>query len=444
MNIIGLALIFLTAAFPALQLTPLLDAGNAAGLLSQYLGMAALVLMAWTQILAARIKGFESLFGGLDQMYVLHKWSGITAMLAMLVHSSVDADVAGSVGGLFSRLAEGLGEVSLYGLLLLSALSVATFIPYHLWKWSHKAMGALFALGALHFIGVAKPFAMTDPAGWYTGAFCAAGLLAYAWTLLPDRFRPSSRYSISGIEDTGGATAITLRAHGRALKPAAGQFGLVRFTGSGMSEPHPYTFSGIEPDGQLRVTIKPLGDFTRNIRSALEVGQDVRVQGPFGRFRLATRKPQVWIAGGIGITPFLTWARALPSDAPTVDLFYCVKSQAEAPHLQEIKQLAGNKPNLNLHLIVSCENQRLTADMISDVMGDALKNTKVSFCGPLPMRASLQKDLRAYGVSRRQFHFENFEFRTGLGMQWLLDKIIRPTIRTVFEKIQAQTLLVSR
>lgn len=429
MNIIGLTLVIATAAFPAAQLAGLSDAGNAIPLFSQYLGMAALVLMAWTQLLSARIKGTETLFGGLDQLYVLHKWAGISAMLAMLLHSSIDADLPGSAGGPLSDLAEGLGEVSLYGLLLLSAVSVATFIPYHLWKWTHKAMGALFALGALHFVWIAKPFAMTDPPGLYTGAFCVAGVLAYAWTLVPDRLKPHHKYRISNIDQTGGATAVTLEPIGHALKPTPGQFGIVQFTGSQNAEPHPFTFSRIDGDGRLRVTVKPLGDFTSNIGQLLEVGQTVRVQGPFGRFKMAPRKRQVWIAAGVGITPFLTWAQALPANAPAVDLFYCVKSRSQAPHIEKVAALADEMPNLNLHLVVSNEGQRLTARAISDAVSDELTTVRVSFCGPKFMRTGLQRDLRGFGLSARQFHFEEFEFRSGIGLAGLVKAIIKPLLR---------------
>ena len=425
MNPLGLFLVIATAAFPAIQLLALPDIGNATALFSQYLGMAALVLMAWAQVWATRLPGLETVFGGLDRIYVLHKWAGISALLAMVLHNSIDADMPGLGGGLWNGFAEGLGEVSLYGLLLLSALSIATFIPYRLWKWTHKAMGALFAAGALHFFLIAKPFAMTDPAGLFTGVFCLAGLLAYAWTLLPDRFRPARRYRICELEETGGATAVTMKPVGGGLKPSPGQFGIVRFMGSGKTEPHPFTFSGIGSDGMLRVTVKPLGDFTNRIGESLKVGQDVRIQGPFGRFRQPSRKRQVWIAGGIGITPFLTWVRALPADAPAVDLFYCVRSPEQAAHLAEIKALAERKPNLTVHLVLSSEGQRLSANRIAEQLGDDLKTARVSFCGPLALRRALQKDLRSYGVSARRFHFEEFEFRTGVGFGRFVGWLVR-------------------
>lgn len=427
MNPLGLLLIAATALFPAYQLFMLPNVTDNVALFSQYLGLAALILMAWGQILSTRLRGIETVFGGLDRVYVLHKWAGILAMLALLLHDTIDADMSGlGRETALNELAETLGEISLYGLLILVVVSVATFIPYHLWKWTHKAMGAMFAAGTFHFFFIMKPFAMSDPSGLYTGLFCVAGLAAYIWMLLPETMRPSYGYKITDIQATGDAMAITLSPAGKRLRPKPGQFGVVRFTGAGKAEPHPFSFSKIDENGSLRVTIKALGDFTFGLKNAVQIGQDVRVQGPFGRFQHSGKTQEIWVAGGIGITPFLAWAHALEESAEHVDLFYCVKSLGQAPHLSELEALVGAKPNLDLHLIVSNEGKRLTPEMISQGVHGNLSKMRVSFCGPVSLRVALRKGLAKYGVSARNFHYEEFEFRTGIGLKalavWVLNR----------------------
>lgn len=427
MNPIGLVLIVATALFPAYQLFSLPNISDQVALFSQCLGLSALILMAWGQVLATRLPGIEAVFGGLDRVYVLHKWAGIFAMVAILLHDTIDAEMRGlgRETGL-NELAETLGELSLYGLLILVVISVATFIPYHLWKWTHKAMGALFAAGSFHFVFIMKPFAMTDPAGMYTGLFCFVGLMAYGWTLLPDHMRPSRVYRISDLDQTGGATAITMAPVGAGLRPDPGQFGILRLTGANKSEPHPFSFSKISTDGELRVTVKALGDFTMNLGNTASVGQEVRIQGPFGRFRLLGKGPAVWIAGGIGITPFLAWAEALDTEVGPVDLFFCMRSRAEAPHLAEIENIADQKPNLTLHVIASAEGSRLSAEVVAQAIGIDLSKAKVAFCGPVSLRRLLQNGLRRYGVTPRRFRYEEFEFRTGIGLnrlaRWILNR----------------------
>lgn len=420
MNPTGLLIISLSTLFPAYQLFTLPNISDQTALFSQYLGLAALILMAWGQILSTRISGIEALFGGLDRVYVLHKWAGILAMVALLLHDTIDADMRGlGRGNALNELAETLGEISLYGLLILVVLSIATFIPYHLWKWTHKAMGALFLAGAFHFAFILKPFAMSDPAGLYTGLFCITGLLAYVWMLLPETMRPSYGYRITDIDRQGDTVAISMTPQKSALRPRPGQFGVFRFTGANKSEPHPFSFSRIDDDGTLRITVKALGDFTASLPQTIATGQELRVQGPFGRFCRKGNRSEIWIAAGIGVTPFVTWAADLSPEDPDVDMFYCVKSRDSAAHLTELEQFAAAKPNLRLHVVASSEGNRLDADMIGKRVSGELSNTAVSYCGPVSLREDLRKGLRTFGVGPRNFHYEEFEFRTGIGLKAL-------------------------
>nr|WP_299196910.1 hypothetical protein [uncultured Tateyamaria sp.] len=95
---------------------------------------------------------------------------------------------------------------------------------------------------------------------------------------------------------------------------------MLRFTGAGTEEPHPFSFSKICSDGLLRVTVKDLGDFTSDLKTVTLLGREVAIQRPFGRFRRSGPTAEIWVEGGIGVTPFLAWADALECDAPRVDL----------------------------------------------------------------------------------------------------------------------------
>ena len=102
-----------------------------------------------------------------------------------------------------------------------------------------------------------------------------------------------------------------------------------------------------------------------------------------------------------------------------MDLFYCVPSRSKAPHLAELEAVAKAKPNLRLHLLASAEGKRLSADIIAETVAEDLALAKVSFCGPVSLRGALQTGLRRFGVTSRRFHFEEFEFRTGVGLKTL-------------------------
>jgi len=75
----------------------------------------------------------------------------------------------------------------------------------------------------------------------------------------------------------------------------------------------------------MRFAIKALGDETSQLLDVVRPGMPAVIGGPFGRFshEKGTSR-QLWIAGGIGVTPFLSWLRALDNHPlrGRVDFFY--------------------------------------------------------------------------------------------------------------------------
>src|SRR3546814_3669556 len=52
--------------------------------------------------------------------------------------------------------------------------------------------------------------------------------------------------------------------------------------------------------------IRELGDYTRGLRDRLAIGQALKVEGPYGCFTFDDdRAHQIWIGGGVGVTPFI-------------------------------------------------------------------------------------------------------------------------------------------
>ena len=161
-------------------------------------------------------------------------------------------------------------------------------------------------------------------------------------------------------------------------------------------------------------------------RAPQEPEPPVRVDGPYGRFGGPTSKPQVWIAAGVGITPFLALADALGAEGAPVQLIYAVRSRDKAAHLAEIEEIAARTERLSLTVWESAKDGRLTTDKVVEIAGDGLRKSRVMFCGPTAMRRSLSETLTQHGVSARNFHYESFEIRTGLGFRrlaaWLWER----------------------
>ncbi|MGV6812737.1 MAG: ferredoxin reductase family protein [Brevirhabdus sp.] len=415
----GLILVVFLNLLPLIWFWPLTAKYDPIALFSQYLGAAALISMAITQVLATRMRGLELIFGGLDRIYILHKWLGISALVMVLLHDTIDADIDGlGRETLLTEIAETLGEISLYAFLALALLTIATFVPYHLWKLTHKFMGAFFAASMFHFAFILKPFALSDPLGVYLLVTCGIGVLAYAVTLLPlGRWHG---YVVEALTPTGDAVEIRLRPARRGFAHRAGQFAFVSFEAQGLSEPHPFTLSSAaRDDGTLSFTVKPLGDYTAKLARELAVGTRASVSRPFGHFKGSKRR-QVWIAAGIGITPFRALAQAHGADAPQTTLLYATRARDTAPHLAEIEKDAAALANFSMQLFASSEGNRLAASDVIEAAGGALDGVDVLYCGPEGLRRSLLAELTAAGLPTRRFHFEEFEIRSGLGLRRLL------------------------
>lgn len=421
MRPIGIILIIAALLVPLYWYVGWIAGPNGSAQFSQYIGSVSIIAMGISMMLSTRIIGLEPIFGGLDRIYVIHKWLGILAVVAILIHDTVDAELQGRETFL-TDLGETLGEVSLYGILILVVITIVTFIPYHLWLWTHKFMGLFFTFSAAHYIMLMKPLAPVTPLGIYMMVFCVLGIVAYIYTLLP--LRGGRAYQVSDVQSNGSTVSVELKPVGGGISHRAGQFAFIDIKGLKKSEVHPFTISKApNREGLLRFTIKALGDYTHDVAKSVKVGQPAKVSRAYGHFRRRNRGPEIWIAGGIGITPFLAWASEIDELKHPVHLFYCVRNEGEAIHLDELQALA-EKPNFNLYLVCSQTSGRLTIERIADAIDFSFSDADAYYCGPELMRTSLQKGMAARGMSRARFHYEEFEIRSGIGLRYLLSLVL--------------------
>ncbi|MGI9364474.1 MAG: ferredoxin reductase family protein [Rhizobiaceae bacterium] len=426
MRFTGLVIVGVLFALPLFHFAPLLVQKDPIAVLSQYAGFVSLIAMGQIMVLATRWPGIELLFGSLDRVYLLHKWLGVTALTSAVLHEAVDPEIRGmEIGGRFGDLAEQVGELGYNALLVMVTISLLTFIPYHWWRQSHKLMGIIFALAAFHTRFIEKSFANDSAMGLYILALSAVGLIAYLYTLLPatlvKRMKPCS---IVSVEDTGEAVSIVMRPNGKGIPHRAGQFAFLKLTGTNHSETHPFTISNApSPDGNLRFTIKLLGDGTIQLADSVEAGQTALVSQAFGHFTLPNlSKPQIWIAGGVGITPYLAWLGMLPRDHAPISLYICCKSRTDIAHLDAILDRELHDSNFNVHIHSSQESNRLTLADLTNVLDDA-KNTIVSFCGPEALREDVFAGLSKAGVKRKNLRYEEFVLRSGLPLRALVQSL---------------------
>lgn len=200
-------------------------------------------------------------------------------------------------------------------------------------------------------------------------------------------------------------TDIWMRPVGQALNRYAGQFAFVQFNSKAVdSEPHPFTIAAGSSEERLRFCIKNLGDYTEALQN-LKVGDLATVEGPYGYFsftKILSRK-QVWVAGGIGITPFLAMAYSIPSDL-VVTLYYCVTNPQEAVFLKELQAIAQAKKGFTVVPHYSDTQGFITAKRLIES-----KPQDYLLCGPAGMMNSLKAALLKTGTQPTTIHYEEFQ-----------------------------------
>jgi predicted ferric reductase len=384
------------------------------------LGATAFTLMGLNLLLATRWPGLDALFAGLDQIYFTHKWMGITALVCAFLHQQIKINTPGQqVMESMSALSIEVAEWSFYALVVLVLISffkrlpkLKYEIPYGTWRWTHRLLGFVFAGIAFHQFFVKAPFDNNTLLATHLNIIALIGIASFVWTQVGPWLRTSS-YKVAKITKHPAATIVDLHPRGRGIRPKPGSFAFVSFAAKGLRETHPFTVSRTSEDGGIQFSIRGLGDFTRHLRDALSEGDHARVEGGYGRFDYRRGgHTQLWVAAGIGITPFLAWADSLMADDKRqIVLIYCVRNEAEGVGLDRLEAAAQRMPGFSFILHKSDTDGRFDAARLVSVAPFEIAKASLWFCGPPPLRVALQKGLKDAGKSPRSIHFERFEFR---------------------------------
>jgi len=394
-------------------------------------GLWAVGLMSLIMVLATRPQWLERPLGGMDQIYRTHKWAGILAGIAVLLHWAIDEtggmvkDMIGRTGKVvreqgpafyesLHHLGKEMGEWTLYPLLAMILLTLLRWFPFKPWRLIHRVMPILYLMGAFHGLLLAPLNWWQQPVGWATALLIAAGSWGAVMSLL-GRIGKSRQYQgtlLQVEQPAADVTTLTCRMELRWPGHKAGQFAFLTLHDREGS--HPFTIaSAPREDGSLTFSIKALGDYTHNLASRLVPGQTLKVEGPYGCFDLQGKAsaPQLWIAGGVGVTPFLAGLEALGQSPETpVTLYYSTRSKAQDPFVPKLEALCRELSGTQLHIWDSEEKGPLTAEQLAQRHPELVQG-EIWFCGPAGFARSLKQGLSVQGLGRVPFHQEAFEMR---------------------------------
>lgn len=379
------------------------------------------ILYAWSVFLSARLLIFDDWFGGLDKAYKWHHYTGAIGFFLLALHPLFLTFRALSVGQSPSALwllganwQLNFGMIALYAVAIILPISVFLRIKYDWFIWMHRIIGGVFFLGFLHAFMAKGNMARFWPLWWYVLVISVVAVAAYLYhSILGGLVRLKYRYRVEQINTLGkNEVEILLEPTTNRLLPfVAGQYAYLSFPAHPMgAQPHPFSMASEPRQRQLRFVVKGLGDYT-NAMAKIPVGTTAWVEGPHGgfTFRRGRNYRQVWVAGGIGVTPFLSMAKALPPRKYHVDMFYCVITEAEAHFDQELSELADRNSRFQPHLF--CQDKKGFIDAKALLKGHSVRTTEFFICGPPPMMHALQRGLLEAGVPDNHIHFEDFSLR---------------------------------
>lgn len=378
------------------------------------LGFWGTIFLCLNFVLATRWSWVERLFNGLDKVYQTHVWVGKIGLLMILLHLGIlvleagpDVELTNAylIPGL--NLSYTLGQASLVLFSVLVVITLWVKINYQTWLKTHQFLGIPYILGGLHAI-----VAQVD---WYMILLTGLGGWAWLYSLLfYQRSTLQARGEVKHVRVLGDVTEITFRLD-TPIPARPGQFIFfsVEKSAAGISpEAHPFSLSKIIDSQTWRISAKQLGDYTRQLPN-LQPGDRVLIRGPHGTFGQAFPQPfprQVWVAGGIGITPFLSLLQAetQQTDPAPVHLVWAVRSRGDAHYLPEIESLVQMTPHISFHL----HEGKFSGEALERLLGkNAVHESALLMCGPAAMMSALRSQLMTRGKPQHHFFFEEFNFR---------------------------------
>lgn len=406
--------------------------------LDQYTGIIAFTAMTLAMLLATRPVWIEKPLHGLDKMYRLHKWLGIIAFSFAVLHWLVakvpvwsaeleNLVLLDAISGAtevveptaFEAFFDSLefpgiliGEYAFYLTVLFLIMALLKKIPYRIFAKTHIVMAVIYLALVFHAFALMYIDYWTQPIGIVMAIMMIVGAVSSLIILLGQvgkkRKAKGIIQSVKKYPEMNMLEVVLKSDKWKGHK--AGQFAFLKFE---KKEPHhPFTISSAwdKNTKTISFTIKALGDYTNTLADKLKVGDAVVIEGAYGNFTFNdSKESQIWIGGGVGLTPFLSRMEHLAqqNNEQNIDFFYAAY-KLDADLTEKLQQLSV-AANINLHLFEASKSARISGEQIRTAVSD-WKAASVWFCGPSKMGKALEKDLKQNGYKAR-FHKELFEMR---------------------------------
>lgn len=382
--------------------------------ISAFAGFAGVAIILWQYILGTRsVTGLY--FKDLPSIISIHVKLGIWGTLLIFLHpllllSAYGESLLWIARPDFSSAFEtyvSYGRISIFALLIVWVTSAVLRgkIKYRPWKYIHYLSYLALPFAFLHAPEIGRSFTGTAIlVYWYS--FIA---LFFLFALLRIRhffgFGKFAYTVVSNKEVADKTHLIELKPVKNSFGAELGQYAYLQI--SKLGEEHPFSIVKIHDDGRLLVAYKVFGKFTEKL-SAVKKGATMQVDGPYGVFTKevdVSGREKVFIAGGIGVTPFIGHILDKPENT---SLFYLCRSEKDTIMSNIFKKQLGSE----YHELLTDKKDRkqFEADEFPKKLGKNAKDKQYFICGPTGMIDHYEELLQKLGVPSSNIHAERFSF----------------------------------
>lgn len=335
------------------------------------------------------------IFGGLENLYVWHRILAMTTTALIFVHGFF-ATSKGliNIPDIFligrSNEAGELARNLFIGLIIFALL--AKYMKYEHFRYIHRLLIIPYLIALYHgfYTSVLNLFTFNLLSVWmFLTSFIALSASLYM-ILIYQRTAFNHKGTIVSQTMVNDQVIEIKVKMDQPYHFIPGQFAFMKIYGQKIpKEPHPFSISGY--DGvHIYFTIKMLGDYTSQLYKNLNTPADIRLSKAYGDMTFKSNKKQLWIVGGIGITPFLGYLRSQVDIDKNIHLIHSVKTLEESIHLDQLNILSKENPSFTFTLHDVFKKGFIKVDDLS------IKNDNIIYmCGPRHMVMSIKKNIKA-------------------------------------------------
>lgn len=382
--------------------------------MSRFLGLMSLLFFVVSLFTAIRSRYLAQYAGGLARQYRIHHALGMVTGLAIIVHIVWEMAQVPNSSLLAMLLSDDPGLIAawLVVLLLVPAFvfSFQETMAFRIWRGWHALFPLALAVASLHIFLFMQDNGLDRLIIFASFSAASAGGLAVAistyWPPFARAFKIIKLQIVSaGVWELVLEPSEKFKAQ-RAFR--AGQIVYLRFLQSGFSHAlHPFSVASCYLEPHLRLYVKSQGRDTAHLHD-LNAGALVQLVGPFVELKPDLSQAQIWVAGGIGIAPFLGLLHCMDYiNFPSVQVLHFVSSAGARVNTQELEDIRGRHPNLSWHETLSPSGAAPSLDELDRYL-ESRPAAQILICGPKPFMRLVRRHLGAKGVPSKQIITEEF------------------------------------